>query len=671
MKEKHPRADDEIRKLRDEIRRHDQLYYVLDKPEISDREYDRLYSRLKELESAHPNLITPDSPTQRVGGQAVTTFQPVRHAVPMLSLDNTYSEEEVRAWDARLRKILSGEELIFVMNPKIDGLSMSVVYENGLLIRAATRGDGSTGEDVTANARTIKSLPLKLIGKAPARLEVRGEVYLDVADFRKMNEAIKEKGEEPFANPRNAAAGALRQKDPKISATRPLRFAVHSYGALEGLKFETYSEFLELCDTFGLSLARPMSVAHSINDVMKVASKWESEREKWAFEVDGIVVRLDNLRQHREAGFTAKSPRWAIAYKYAARQATTKILDVVHSVGRTGVITPAAQLEPVECGGVTISNATLHNYDEVKRLDAKIGDTVLIERAGEVIPKVVKVITSKRTGDEKAVRPPRVCPSCGTDVVKVEGEVAIRCPNLNCPVQIERTIIHFASRDAMDIEGMGEVVVKQLLEKKLVKSLSDIYDLTKDDFLTLDLFADKRAENLVMAIEKSKSRPLEKLIFGLGIPNVGEKSGMVLAEHFGSMDRLSQASVEELTAVPDVGPVVASSIHEFFNAARVQATLKSLKNHGVDPKQSRSERSGSGPLVGKSVVFTGELSQMTRSEAESKVRALGGRTSDSVSKKTSFVVVGENPGSKFQKASSLGVEILSEEAFLARLKKLA
>jgi DNA ligase (NAD+) len=493
---------------------------------------------------------------------------------------------------------------------------------------------------------------------------------MEVKDFRTMNEELKEKGEEPFANPRNFAAGSLRQKDPSITALRPLKFAAHSYGELKGLSFQTYTEFLERVQKLGIPIARPMKSVRSIQEVMKVAGEWEKEREKWAFEADGIVVRVNSLAQHKELGFTAKSPRWAIAYKYQAKQATTKILDVEHSVGRTGVITPTAKLEPVECGGVVISSASLHNYDEVQRLNAKIGDTVLIERAGEVIPKVIKVIRTKRTGEEKEIRPPSKCPVCQTSVVKVEGEVAIRCPNINCPAQIERSILHFGSREAMDIEGMGEAVVQQLLQKPGLKNVADIYDLTKDDFLKLELFADKRAENLMEAIEKSKKQPLERLIYGLGIPNVGEKSAYVLAQHFGSLEKLAEANEEELTRVPDVGPVVADSIREFFKSARVRETLKKLKGHSINPKFKRPEGSSSA-LEGKSFVFTGELKTMTRPEAEAKVRELGGRTSDSVSKKTDFVVVGENPGSKFKKAQSLDVRILSEESFLDYLKKLS
>lgn len=671
MSAKNRPIEEEIAQLRELIRRHDHLYYVLDKPEISDQEYDRLYARLKEIEKQNPNLISSDSPTQRVSGTPVSTFQPVPHAVPMLSLDNTYSEAEVQQWVDRLIKLLPQQNLAYVMNPKIDGLSLSVIYEKGLLVKAATRGDGAIGEDVTANARTIKALPLKLSGKTPDWLEVRGEVYMDIADFKKMNAGLVSEGEDPFANPRNAAAGSLRQKDARITAKRPLKFMAHSYGGLRGLEFSRYTQFLSSCQTLGIPTAHPLVLSHSFEEVIKTAHKWEKERETWSFEVDGIVIRLDELSQHKSAGFTAKSPRWAIAYKYAARQAVTKLLDVDHSIGRTGVITPTAKLEPVECGGVIISSASLHNYDEIARLDVRIGDAVVIERAGEVIPKVISVLTDKRTGEEIKIQTPEKCPACGTKVVKPEGEVAIRCPNSDCPVQIERTILHFASRDAMDIEGMGDAVVAQLLKNKMIQSLADIYALKKDDFLKLDLFADKRAENLVEAIEKSKSQPLEKLIFGLGIPNVGEKSARVLADQFGSLDALASASEDTLTRINDVGPVVSKSILDFLKNPRVKETIKKLKTYGVDPKQAKSVVDPNSPWIGKSVVFTGELTQMSRSEAEAKVRSLGGKTSDSVSKKTSFVVVGDSPGSKFKKAQSLGVEILTEEAFLARLKKLS
>lgn len=660
----------ELSSLRDEIRRHDYAYYVLDKPEISDREYDQLYSRLRNLESLHPELITPDSPTQRVSGTPIATFGQVRHSVPMLSLDNTYSEEEVRDWLVRAQKILKGQPSNFVLNPKIDGLSLSIIYEKGQLVQAATRGDGTTGEDVTANARTIKAIPLRLRGKPPRRFEVRGEVYMELKDFRRMNQELSEAGEDVFVNPRNSAAGSLRQKDARITATRPLKFFAHSYADTGHTNFSHYTDFLQACEDFGIPVAKPLKTASSIDDVLKTCRRWQDDRDKLSFEIDGVVVRINDLAQQRELGYTAKSPRFAFAYKFPAKQATTKILDVVHSVGRTGVITPTAKLEPVECGGVVISNATLHNYDEVKRLDVRIGDIVLIERAGEVIPKVVSVILGKRTGNETVVKPPLNCPACGSALQRLKEEVAIRCLNPNCAVQIERNILHFASRDAMDIEGMGEAVVHQLVEKPGIKDVADIFSIKKDHLLQLELFADKRAENLLIAIEKSKKQSLERLIYGLGIPNVGEKTAITLAEKFGSLSHLAQADDEVLQRASEIGPVIASSIRQFFSLPRVQETLGKLKKLGLDPKFIAPAGSRNSAFAGKTVVFTGEMKTLSRSDAERLVRTAGGKATGSVSAKTHYVVAGENAGSKLTKAEKLGVPVLSEGAFLTMLNKV-
>ena len=661
----------EIESLREEIRKHDYAYYVLDNPQISDKEYDDLINRLGKLEKERPDLITPDSPTQRVAGKPVSVFGQVRHEVPMLSLDNTYSPEEVVAWWTRVQKILSSKNVEFVLNPKIDGLSLSLIYEKGVLRKAATRGDGDVGEDVTANARTVKSIPLKLRGKPPQYFEVRGEIFMEVKDFLAMNEKLKNQGGEPFANPRNASAGSLRQKDPRITADRPLKFVTHSSGELGGAHYADYTDFMSDCEKFGIPVAKPMETKKSIEEAMKTCQKWETERARWAFQTDGVVIRVNNLQQQKELGITAKSPRWAIAFKYPSTQATTKLIAVEHSVGRTGVLTPTAHLEPVECGGVVISNATLHNYDEVKRLGVKVGDTVLIERAGEVIPKVIKVITSKRTGDEIEIQPPKKCPSCGTALVKDVGLVAIRCPNENCPAQIARTILHFASRDAMDIEGMGDAVVMQLMEHHGLKDVADIYSLKKEDFLKLELFKDKRAQNLVAAIQKSKKQSLDKLIFGLGIGNIGEKAAYTLAAEFGTLGGLAKASEEDLQKIHEVGPIVAKSVREFFDQPKIRETLRKLKHHGIDPKFEKPNEGGGNPFSGKTVVFTGELSGMSRSEAERMVRSLGGQDSGSVSKKTDFVVAGKSPGSKLEKARSLGIRILTEEAFLELLKKVS
>ncbi len=670
MEKNRKSAERDLERLRAEIRGHDHRYYILDKPQVADAEYDKLYAELKALEARFPHLITPDSPTQRVGGAPLTEFGQVRHRVAMLSLDNTYSAEEVHAWLDRVKKILGDRKAEFVVNPKIDGLSLSVIYENGLLVKAATRGDGTTGEDVTANARTIRAIPLRLQGKPPRKFEVRGEVYMDNADFQKMNAGFEAAGEEGFANPRNAAAGSLRQKDPQITATRPLKFAAHSYGDLEGLDFDHYTEFLDACEKAGVPVAKPLKTMNTIDEVLMTCLGLQEKRDSLAFEIDGAVVRLNDLAQQKELGFTAKSPRWAFAYKFPAKQATTTVLNVIHSVGRTGVITPAAELKPVECGGVVISNATLHNYDEIARLDVRIGDTVVIERAGEVIPKVVSVVLEKRTGGEKKVITPSLCPSCGTPVKRTEEEVALRCPNPECPVQIERTVIHFASRDAMDIEGMGDAVVHQLLEKPGLKDVADIFTLTKSDFLELELFAEKRAENLVKAIETAKTRPLERLIFGLGIPDVGERTAYTLARKFENLSALAEATEEDLTKAQDIGPVIAQSILRYFSQARVRETIKKLVKRGVNPVFEKQEGGGD-VLAGKTVVFTGELLEMSRDEAERLVRTLGGKATGSVSAKTTYLVVGDSPGSKVAKAQKLGVEVLTERAFLTMIKKLS
>ncbi len=668
---KNKTAEAEAEKLRDEIRRHDHAYYILDNPEISDKEYDKLYQRLKTLEEQNPDIVTPDSPTQRVSGAPLKAFGQVRHAVPMLSLDNTYSAEDVHAWLDRVKKILGDHPTDFVLNPKIDGLSLSLVYANGVLQQASTRGDGVVGEDVTANARTIKAIPLKLRNTPAEEFEVRGEVYMELADFQKMNEQLTEAGQEPFANARNSAAGSLRQKDSRITATRPLKFFAHSYADRGGIHFKNYTDFLKACEAAGIPVAKPLLTVNSIEGVLKSCLKMQADRDKLPFEIDGVVVRINSLEQQRILGFTAKSPRYAFAYKFPAKQATTKVLNVIHSVGRTGVITPAAQLEPVECGGVMISNATLHNYDEVKRLDVRVGDTVLIERAGEVIPKVVKVIESKRSGGEQEVHAPKNCPACGSTLKRLKEEVAIRCLNPNCPVQIERTMIHFASRDAMDIEGMGEAVVHQIIEKPGIKSVADIYTLRKEDLLKLELFADKRAENLINAIQKSKSNSLEKLIYGLGIPNVGEKTALTLAEKFKNISALSDADESELQRASEIGPVIASSIRQFFDQTRVKETIKNLQKLGVNPEFKMDDLSQNSPIKGKTIVFTGELQTLSRDEAERLVRTHGGKATGSVSAKTDFVVAGENAGSKLIKAEKLGVKVLTEDAFLKMTNKVS
>jgi DNA ligase (NAD+) len=664
-----------IEELKTIIKHHDYLYYVLNQPEISDYEYDKLFKELKELEEKYPEFVTPDSPTQRVSGEVVKEFKSVKHTFPMLSLDNTYSEQEIYDWAERISKYVPLKNLEFIVEPKLDGLSCTIHYVDGKLHTAATRGDGEVGEDVTLNVKTIKSVPLSLESKevkTPKFFEVRGEVVMLKKDFEKLNKELQSKGEQTFANPRNAASGSLRQKDPKITAQRPLRFYVHSYGKIEGgPKVEKDEEFLELCKKFSLPVIQHYKVCKTIDEVVKYCLVWQQKRDSLEYDIDGMVIKVNQLIYRDEIGLTLKSPRWAIAYKFPARQATTKLKNVVMQVGRTGIITPVAELEPVECGGVIISRATLHNFDEIKRLGIKIGDTVLVERAGEVIPKIVKVIESKRTGKEEEIEIPKKCPVCVSNVVKEEGEVAYRCPNPSCPAQVINSIVHFAKRDAMDIEGLGESVAELLVERKLVKKLSDIYFLTKQQLLTLPLFKEKKATNLLTAIENSKKRPLSRFLYALGIRHVGEKAAYVLAQKFKTIDKLMKTSVEELQSIPEVGPVMARSIQEFFENKFTKEIIEDFKKAGLNMVEtvSEEEKKFNQIFANMTVVFTGELDSMTRSKAEELVRQLGGNPSGSVSRSTSLVVAGRNPGSKYQKAKEYGIKIVDEQEFLNMLKE--
>ncbi|HXT02340.1 MAG TPA: NAD-dependent DNA ligase LigA [Elusimicrobiota bacterium] len=652
----------EAASLREEIREHDRRYYLLDAPTISDTEYDKLMARLKELEAAQPELVAPDSPTQRVSGGVSSDFKPVRHARPMLSLDNSYSEDEIRAWDERVHKNLPpGEAPSYLVEPKIDGLSCALTYENGVLTRAATRGDGETGEDVTANARTIKAIPLRLRGEVPDKLELRGEVYMTFADFEKINEDEKAAGHEPFVNPRNCAAGSLRQKDPGITAARRLRFTAHSYGLWEGAKEPaSHAEFLERCAAFGIR-ANSFERFDSIDGVVGCFSRFKDKvMPTLAYAVDGLVVKVDSFAQQRRLGFTARSPRWGVAFKYPAQQASSVVEDVEFSVGRTGAVTPVAKIKPVFCAGVTISSVTLHNFEEVRRLKLRIGDTVLIERAGEVIPKVVKVV--KEGEKVRAIKVPAKCPVCRSPLVQEEGMVAWRCDNPSCPAQLRRTLEHFASRGAMDIAGLGDSAVDQLVEKKLVKDVADVYTLTKDQLLDLELFAEKKAENLLTQIQASKDKPLDRVINGLGIRQVGEKTAEQLAERF-DIDEMLKASETDYQSVADIGPIVAKSIHEFFSSEAGRSLVARLRKAGVRmPKPERKIAAGA-PFAGMNFVFTGALSLFTREEAEEKVKSLGGKASGSVSSKTTYLVAGEAAGSKLKKAADLGVKVLTEKQF--------
>ncbi len=657
---------EEIEALRAEIRRHERLYYVNDRPEISDGEFDVLMGRLKELEAAHPELAADDSPTRRVGGERSNTFAPVPHRIPMLSLDNCYSQEEFLQWHERVKKGLGGEPFEMVVEAKIDGLSCSIEYERGRLVRASTRGDGETGEDVTLNVRTIRSVPLKLdLSRPPAAFEARGEVYMDKKDFEALREEALAAGEEPFVNPRNAAAGSLRQKDPKVTAARRLKFIAHSYGYLDGIaEPDSHWEYLNICRSLGYHIStlgtRP---CRGTEEVLSMYRDYEEKRFSLPYEIDGLVIKVDSLRQRRLLGFTSKSPRWAIAFKYPAQQVTTVVKDVEFSVGRTGAVTPVAQLEPVKCGGVTISSATLHNFDEVERLGLRIGDKVVIERAGEVIPKVIKALTEARTGGEKPVRSPKTCPSCGGELFRDEEEVALRCVNPSCPVQFKRSLLHFASRDAMNIEGFGVSSVEQLVDKGLVKGFPGIYRLRKEDLLGLELFKDKKAGNLLSQIEKSKEQPLSRLIYALGIRHIGEKNARVLAGHFRTMKAFMAAGLDELARVGDIGPVIAEAVTDFFKSQATRAMVEEMGTLGLRMDEPEKAAAG-GKLEGKTFVFTGELKTLTRSEAQAMVRELGGKETSSVSAKTSYVVVGSEPGSKYDKARKLGVTTLSEEEFL-------
>lgn len=651
----------EITRLRAEVRRHNQLYYEKDAPVISDTEYDQLVARLRELEGAHPELTDEKSPSRTIGGAPSSTFAPVKHAVPMLSLDNAYEEADIRAWGERVRKNLpAGETPSYLVEPKIDGLSCALTYEDGVLVRAATRGDGETGEEITENARRIATIPKKLSGKAPSRVEIRGEVYMTLADFQHVNEEMKRAGKDPFVNPRNCAAGSLRQKDPAITEARRLRFTAHSYGVWEGEEPSSHSDFLARCHRLSIP-TNTFERFHEIDHVIAYFARFRDEvMPKLAFAVDGLVIKVDSFAQQRRLGFTARSPRWGIAFKYPAQQATSTVVDVEFSVGRTGTITPVAKVEPVFCAGVTISSVTLHNFEEIERLGLRIGDRVLIERAGEVIPKIVKVVQKGRK--RVAVHVPKKCPDCGSPVVKEEGMVAFRCDNPSCPAQLRRTLEHFASRAAMDISGLGDAAVDQMVERGMLKDVADIYSLKKEQLLELELFADKRAENLLAQIEASKSKPLDRVLNALGIRQVGEKTAEQLAERF-DVDGLLAAGEADFQSVADIGPIVAQSLHAFFSSAQGRGLIKRLRDAGVKmPKPERKILAGA-PFSGMNFVFTGELTAFTREEAEERVKSLGGKASGSVSSKTTFLVAGEAAGSKLKKAESLGVKVLSEKQF--------
>ncbi len=662
----------EISRLRDEIRRHDELYYLQENPEISDREYDELFQKLRDLESAHPDLVTPDSPTQRVAGRPAEGFPEFIHRVPMLSLDNSYSIDELRAFDERCRKLADGQPFEYVAELKIDGLSLSVHYEDGTFVRGVTRGDGFRGEDVSSNVRTIRSIPLKLrdaTGEIVREIEVRGECYLGRRVFERINAEREEAGEPRFANPRNAASGTIRQLDPSITARRRLEMFAYDVIAGQRKPFGTHWEALNWAEQAGFRVNKNRALCQSIDKVIEFCNHMEAERDQLDYEIDGVVVKVNSTAMQEEFGATGKAPRWAIAYKYAARQATTRVNDIVVQVGRTGALTPVAMLEPVPLGGVTVSRSTLHNEDEIERLGLLIGDTVLIERGGDVIPKVVKVIEAKRTGKEKKFRMPKLCPVCGGHVSRPEGEAVSRCVAADCPAQLIGRLLHFASRRAMRIEGLGVALAEQLLERKLVKDVADLYSLTVDDVASLERMAEKSASNVLAQIEASKSRDLSNLIYGLGVRHVGERTAGILAKHFGSLDRLSGASVEELDEIHEIGVTMAESIHDWFDDPGNKELCRRLTAAGVRTEATKKpKQKGDQSFAGKVFVLTGTLPGLTRDEARELIEAAGGRVTGSVSKKTDYVLAGADPGSKLAKANELGVPVIDEAQFKKMLR---
>ena len=666
-------AQKQIADLRNQVRRHDRLYYTEARPELSDYDYDQIFAQLQKLEAEHPDLITPDSPTQRVGGAPLKEFQSVRHAVPMLSLEKSDTLEGLRKFDADIRKQLPGEPIEYVLEPKIDGVSITCRYENGLLVQAATRGDGTTGDDITANVKTINAIPLRLA--EPVTLEVRGEVYIPITAFEKLNDKLRQASEKTFPNPRNATAGTLKQLDSKIVASRPLSAVFY---AVIGGEFRSHAEAVETLKQIGLPTphfwwkCRDMDevLARYEHDIVAGNDEAKDLRTKVPYELDGIVVKVNSLDQQRRLPAKARAPGYAIVFKpeHWIKPAETKLRAITVQVGRTGVLTPVAELEPVFVQGSTVARATLHNEEEIKRKDIRIGDTVIIRKAGMVIPEVVSAVTGKRTGTEKIFQMPATCPACSGPVHRDPEFVAWRCENISCPAQLKRTLEHFALRNAMDIEGLGEVLVNQLVESGLVKDVSDLYLLTAAQLAGLERMAEKSAANVVAAIAGTKTRELWRLLHGLGITHVGEEAARKLAGHFRSLDNLAGASVEELQHCDDIGPVMGESIHEFFRNPRNQAVLAKLKQVGVKPKSEDQRPKTDGAFAGKIVVVTGTLEKFSRDIVKEKLRAAGANVSDSVSKKTDYLIVGADAGSKFAKAKKLGVKILTEPEFLKKLE---
>lgn len=649
-----------VKELRKQIDFHNYRYYVLNQPLISDYEYDMLLKELISIEKQYPETISPDSPTQRIGEQLTGGFKEVEHKIPMLSLDNTYSKEEVVEFDKRMQREL-GRQAEYVVELKIDGLAVSLIYKDGVLVQGSTRGDGAVGDDITHNIRTIKSIPLRVLTDDPEimDIEVRGEIYMPIDAFRKINEEREEKGEPLFANPRNAAAGTVKHLDPKVAYYRNLDIFIHT---VLSSKYQAHYDALIGLNKAGFKVNPNMKLCKNIDEVFDYCESWKSRRNKLPYGVDGMVIKVNYFEDQEKLGTTEKNPRWSIAYKFPAQQVTTKVEDIVLQIGRTGIVTPVAILTPVKVSGSTVSRATLHNFDELARKDVRVGDTVFIEKGGEVIPEVIKVVLEKRTGKEKKVEIPEKCPVCGSRLVRQEREVAIRCDNPRCPSQVKARIEHFAGRNAMDIEGLGDKVIDQLLNAKLIEDFGDIYFLKREDLLKLEKWAEKSVDNLLYAIEQSKTQAFHKVLFAIGIKNVGTHAARLLAEHFPCIEKLKSAKFEDLVAIPEIGPTIAESVKDFFKDKTNIQVLNKLEKAEVRLRSQKTEVRGQ-RLKGKTFIFTGSLTSFTREEAKEAIEEIGGRVSSSVSENTDYVIAGESPGSKYDKAQELGIKILDEEEF--------
>ncbi|ACV61673.1 DNA ligase, NAD-dependent [Desulfofarcimen acetoxidans DSM 771] len=655
-------AGKRVLELRREIEEHNYNYYVMDNPVIGDAEYDRLMLELTALEQQFPDLLSEHSPTQRVGGKPKEGFTTVTHRVPMLSLANSFSEQELKDFDRRVRGALAGEEVNYVVELKIDGLAVSLFYENGLFQRGATRGDGETGEDITENLKTIRSLSLQLKEAVPV-LEVRGEVYMSGEAFRRLNKSREAEDQPLFANPRNAAAGSLRQLDPRITSSRQLSAFIYAVGYYEGVSLSGHEEALRYLQDLGFPVSRYYRKFADIEEVLAYCRDWEARRFELPFAIDGLVIKVDSLEQQLKLGATAKSPRWSIAYKFPPEQAVTKVKDIIINVGRTGVLTPTALLDPVRLAGSTVSRATLHNEDIIKEKDVQIGDTVVVQKAGEIIPEVVRVLSEKRSGGEIPFKMPQYCPDCGAKVVRLEGEAASRCTGMACPSQLREGLIHFVSRGAMDIAGLGPAVITQLLDTGLIHDAADLYNLRYEDLVNLERFGQKSVQNLLQALEQSKKASLGRLIFALGIRHVGERAAKTLARHFGSLQNLMAAGLEELVGIPEIGTKIAGSIITFFEQEQNLSVVDKLVRAGVNIVEKDTEASTAGSLEGKTFVLTGTLRSFTRETAKQFIEGLGGKVTASVSKSTDYVLAGENPGSKYDKAVKLGIKVIDEAYF--------